>query len=191
MNQASTATWNEKELVALAQQGDRHAFGDLIRQHHRGVINVVYRLCGDTQLAEDAAQEAFIRAWQNLDRFRPQSSSANPFRNWVYRIATNAALDMLRRERPTSDIADLPLASPNPGPEDSLEDRQRSSQVHQAVLALSPASRTALILREYEGLSYQEIAETLEIPIGTVMSRLNHARRQLRQSLEPLLEEAT
>jgi RNA polymerase sigma-70 factor (ECF subfamily) len=191
VNLASTETWNEKELVALAKKGDRHAFGDLIRQHHRGVINVVYRLCGDTQLAEDAAQEAFIRAWQNLDRFRPQSSSANPFRNWVYRIATNAALDMLRRERPTSDIADLPLASPNPGPEASLEDQQRSSQVHRAVLALSPASRSALILREYEGLSYQEIAETLEIPIGTVMSRLNHARRQLRQSLEPLLEEAT
>jgi RNA polymerase sigma-70 factor (ECF subfamily) len=176
----------EFELIAQAQQGDRRAFGELVHLHHSGVINVVYRMCGDANLAEDAAQEAFIRAWQHLSKYRPQS----PFRNWVYRIATNAALDALRRERETEDVDDLPLAAQEDGPEVAAEKAERGERVQQAVLALPPASRAVLVLREYEGLAYQEIAETLGIPIGTVMSRLNYARGQLRKSLAPYLEVA-
>ncbi len=82
----------EASLVAKAQKGDRSAFGELVRRHQAGVVNVVYRLCGDVQLAEDAAQEAFIRAWLKLASYRPVS----PLRNWLYRIAVNAALDTLR-----------------------------------------------------------------------------------------------
>jgi RNA polymerase sigma-70 factor, ECF subfamily len=174
----------ELELIASAKQGDRQAFGELVRRHREGVINVVYRMCGDANLAEDAAQEAFIRAWQHLPGYRPRS----PFRNWVYRIATNAALDVLRRERETVDIDKMPLASLNKGPEATAEGKERGERVRQAVLALPPASRAALVLREYEGLSYQEIADTLDIPIGTVMSRLSYARGKLRESLTPYLE---
>ena len=174
----------EIELVVQAQQGDRHAFGELVRLNREGVINVVCRLCGDANLAEDAAQEAFIRAWKHLPNYEPRS----PFRNWVYRIATNAALDVLRRERETVDVDGLPLASAEQGPEAAVEGLERGEQVRQAVLALPPASRAVLVLREYEGLSYREIAETLDIPIGTVMSRLNYARKRLRQSLAPFLE---
>jgi len=174
----------ELELIASAKQGDRQAFGELVRRHREGVINVVYRMCGDANLAEDAAQEAFIRAWQHLPGYRPRS----PFRNWVYRIATNAALDVLRRERETVDIDEMPLASSNKGPEATAEGKERGERVRQAVLALPPASRAALVLREYEGLSYQEIADTLDIPIGTVMSRLSYARGKLRESLTPYLE---
>ncbi len=174
----------ELELIARAQQGDRAAFGELVRLHHSGVVNVVYRLCGDANLAEDAAQEAFIRAWQHLPKYKPRS----PFRNWVYRIATNVALDALRRERETEDVDEMPLAAPGDEPEAALEKAERGERVQQAVLALPPASRTVLVLREYEGLSYQEIAETLGIPIGTVMSRLNYARSQLRKSLSLYLE---
>jgi RNA polymerase sigma-70 factor (ECF subfamily) len=141
-------------------------------------------MCGDANLAEDAAQEAFIRAWKHLPGYRPRS----PFRNWVYRIATNAALDVLRRERETVDIDEMPLASPDGGPEATAEGRERGEQVRQAVLELPPASRAALVLREYEGLSYQEIADTLDVPIGTVMSRLSYARGKLRESLAPYLE---
>jgi RNA polymerase sigma-70 factor (ECF subfamily) len=175
---------NEIELITRAQQGDRRAFGQLVRRHREGVVNVVYRMYGDANLAEDAAQEAFIRAWQNLPSYRPRS----PFRNWVYRIATNAALDALRREREAVDIDALALASSDNGPEAVVEGAERGERVRQAVLALPPASRAVLVLREYEGLSYREIAETLGIPMGTVMSRLNYARNRLRQSLAPYLE---
>jgi RNA polymerase sigma-70 factor (ECF subfamily) len=169
----------ELELIAKAQQGDRQAFGELVRHHREAAINVVYKMCGDANLAEDAAQEAFIRAWQHLPSYEPRS----PFRNWVYRIATNVALDMLRRERETVDIDALSLATSGEGPEATVEGKERGERVRQAVLALPPASRTVLVLREYEGLSYREIADTLEILIGTVMSRLNYARNRLRESL--------
>jgi RNA polymerase sigma-70 factor (ECF subfamily) len=175
----------ELELIAQAKQGDRHAFGELVRLNRQGVINVVYRMCGDANLAEDAAQEAFIRAWQNLPNYRPRS----PFRNWVYRIATNAALDVLRRERETVDVDDLPLAAAGKGPEAVVEGGERGARVRQAVLELPSASRAVLVLREYEGLAYKEIADTLDIPVGTVMSRLNYARNRLRESLAPHLED--
>jgi len=174
----------ESELITAAQQGDRRAFGELVRQHRAGVINVVYRMCGDAHVAEDAAQEAFIRAWQHLPNYRPRS----PFRNWVYRIATNVAVDVLRRENETVDIDTLPLIASNGGPAAAVEGQEQSERVQQAVLALPQASRAALVLREYEGLSYREIAEMLDIPIGTVMSRLNYARNRLRESLAPYLE---
>jgi RNA polymerase sigma-70 factor (ECF subfamily) len=174
----------ERELITQAQQGDRQAFGELVHRHRGGVINVVYRMCGDANLAEDAAQEAFIRAWQHLPNYRPRS----PFRNWVYRIATNAALDTLRREREMVDVDALPLVAPDKGPEAAMEGSERGEQVRQAVLALPTASRAVVVLREYEGLSYREIADTLSIPIGTVMSRLNYARNRLRELLAPHLE---
>ena len=145
---------------------------------------MVYRMCGDPQLAEDAAQEAFIRAWQKLPGYQPRS----PFRNWLYRIATNVALDMLRRERETVDVDKVQLRTRTIGPEDSFDQSERAEFVREAVLALPPASRAVLVLREYEGLSYRQIAETLGIPIGTVMSRLNYARTQLAATLAPLVE---
>ncbi len=206
--QPSLSAEIEIELIAKAQQGDRQAFGELVRRHREGVINVVYRMCGDANLAEDAAQEAFIRAWQHLPSYRPRSpfgklragsfdkltatstrgGRAGSFRNWVYRIATNAARDLLRRERETVDIDALSLPTPDEGPETITEQGERGERVRQAVLALPPASRAVLVLREYEGLSYREIADTLGIPIGTVMSRLNYARGWLRKSLSPYLE---
>ncbi len=175
----------EDKLIELSRQGDSYAFGVLVDAYQERVINVVYRFCGDGTLAEDAAQEAFIRAWQNLARYRPQTS----FRNWLYRIAINVALDTLRRERETTDIADLELPSAEAGPEHRAAQQEIDFQVRSAVLALPAASRAVLILREYEGLAYKEIAEALEIPVGTVMSRLNYARNHLRQQLAPWMKE--
>ncbi|MCP4519385.1 MAG: sigma-70 family RNA polymerase sigma factor, partial [Delftia sp.] len=111
-----------------------------------------------------------------------------PFCNWVYRIAINAALDALRRERETVDVDGMPLAAEGKGPEAALQGKQRDDMVRQAVLALPPASRGVLVLREYQGLAYREIADTLNIPIGTVMSRLSYARKRLRETLAPYLE---
>ncbi len=175
----------EIDLITRAQGGDRAAFGELVRRYREGVVNLVYRMCGDANLAEDVAQEAFIRAWQHLPRYQPRS----PFRNWLYRIATNLAIDAVRRERETVDVDALPLASSDQGPEAAVESQERGELVRQAVLALPTASRAALVLREYGGLSYREIAGTLGIPMGTVMSRLNYARTLLREALAPHLED--
>jgi RNA polymerase sigma-70 factor (ECF subfamily) len=176
--------YDEQNLVAQAQHGNRAAFSELVRYHREGVINVVYRMCGDVHLAEDAAQEAFIRAWQHLPGYQPRS----PFRNWLYRIATNLALDMLRRERDMVDVDEVQLRTRTKSPEDSLDQSERAEMVCAAVLALPSASRAVLVLREYEGLSYKEIADTLGIPIGTVMSRLNYARGCLAKSLASLMD---
>lgn len=186
MKTTSVPEETEFQWITQAQRGDRQAFGELVYHYREGVINVVYRMCGDANLAEDAAQEAFIRAWQNLPRYQPRS----PFRNWLYRIATNVALDTLRRERDAANIEDVPLVATTIGPEAAVEQSERAERVRQAVLALAPASRAVLILREYEGLSYKEIAEALDIPTGTVMSRLNYARTQLREVLRAYLEVA-
>jgi RNA polymerase sigma-70 factor (ECF subfamily) len=180
------AASHEETLVIRAQQGDRRAFGELVAIHYTGVIQVVYHLCGNVQVAEDAAQETFLKAYQHLPEYKPQGS----LRSWLYRIAVNAALDMLRREAKLSpqDVDDLPLVDRHPGPEAAAVANERTALVQQAVSALPAASRAVLVLREYRGLSYQEIAAALDIPIGTVMSRLNYARSQLRIRLQPQLE---
>jgi RNA polymerase sigma-70 factor (ECF subfamily) len=181
---AASTGLDERERIDRAQAGDRQAFGELVEAHRQGVVNVVYRMCGDVQLAEESAQEAFIRAWQNIRRYDPRFA----FRNWVYRIALNVALDVLRRTKITADIDTDPLVSNSESPEAAAERHERAETVRQAVLKLPPASRAVLILREYESLSYHEIAEALDIPVGTVMSRLNYARTQVRKELSNYLE---
>ena len=177
---------SELDLIASARKGDRQAFSELVKIHRDGVVNVVYRMCGDPELAEEAAQEAFIRAWKNLSKYQEQYL----FRNWLYRIAMNVALDTLRVEKKNVSLDELPLASSSDLPETILEKKERLTRVRESIHALPVNCRAVLILREYEGLSYREISATLDIPIGTVMSRLNYARNQLRQSLAGYLEVA-
>ena len=181
----SATAVNEIELVFRAKNGERNAFSELVCIHAQGVRNVIYRMYGNTQIAEDAAQETFIQAWLHLHSYRPQMS----LRNWLYRIAVNAATDMLRKEKRILPGAfeDLQLSDPQPGPEALAFQEERTALIQKAVLSLPDACRAVLVLREYEGFSYQEIADALEIPIGTVMSRLNFARKLLRNSLEQRL----
>ena len=176
------STNDETELVSRARQGDRNAYSELVRVHASGILNVVYRLCGDQQLAEDAAQETFLQAWQHLNSYRPQTS----LRNWLYRIAVNAATDMLRKEKrlvPDA-VEDLKLTDNRPSPEMVFVKQERTVLVQRAILSLPEACRAVLVLREYEDLSYQEISNALEIPVGTVMSRLNYARGLLKEKLK-------
>jgi len=182
---ARITTVSETELVRRAKNGERDAFSELVCIHAQGVRNVIYRMCGDTQIAEDAAQETFIQAWLHLASYRPQTS----LRNWLYRIAVNAATDMLRKEKrilPNA-LDDLQLQDPQPGPEALFSQEERTALIRKAVLSLPDACRAVLVLREYEGLSYHEIADTLDIPVGTVMSRLNYARKLLKERLEQKL----
>ena len=177
----NTFSINESESIERALNGSKDAFNDLVRQHATGVINVVFRMCGNMQLAEDAAQEAFIQAWIKIRTFRSGSS----FKNWIYRIAINAAIDMLRKEKriiPEA-IEDIPLTDSNLGPEDMTSINENTKLVQAGILALPNASRSVLILREYEGMSYKNISSILDIPIGTVMSRLNYARKTLSKKL--------
>jgi len=183
-NPASADLDFEKELIVAAKQGDRNAFGELVKIYYPGTINVVFQMCGDQSLAQEAAQEAFIRAWQQIDRYQPRFA----FRSWVYRIAINAAIDQLRKDRPADDIETISLKDGRDSPEAVVEKDERVERVRSAVLNLPEAARAVLILREYEDLSYTDIAAALNIPVGTVMSRLNYARGLLRKKLADDLE---
>lgn len=182
---ANVLTARETELVIRAQNGDRHAFSELVCLHSRGVMNVIYHMYGDVQLAEDAAQETFIQAWLHLSSFRPQA----PLRNWLFRVGINAATDLLRKQKRIApeNLDDLQLSDPQLDPEALFSQEERAALVQKAVVSLPDASRAVLVLREYEGLSYHEIADALDIPVGTVMSRLSYARRLLKEKLEPIL----
>jgi RNA polymerase sigma-70 factor (ECF subfamily) len=175
---------DECDLIAKAKSGDRWAFSELVRKHRQGVINIIYRMCGNADIAEDAAQETFVKAWQHLGKYKPKSA----FKNWLYKIGLNTARNALRRERDTVDVEDIIVIDKNLNPEQSIASMERTVTVQNAIRALPEASRSVLILREYEDLSYRDIAETLDIPVGTVMSRLNYARQLLRKSLSHLLE---
>ena len=173
----------EDNLIIQAKLGDRSAFGELVSLYYENVIRVVYRLCGDAQIAQDATQEAFIRAWVKLPGYQPRS----PFRNWVYRIAVNTALDILR-QKPQESLEDstevLIMAEKSLGPEAAYIEKEQLDFLQSAVKALPEAARAVLVLREYGQLTYEEIASVLEIPLGTVMSRLNYARGRLRENLQ-------
>ena len=181
-----TVITDEEQLVLDAQRGDREAFCELVRRYRPLTVNVVYRMCGDAMLAEDAAQTAFLRAWEKLGRFRPEGS----FRAWLLRIAVNAAVDALRRQKPEADLQTVGERSSSELVEETVEENEQSRRVRQAVLALPEASRSVLILKEFQGCSYREISEVLDIPMGTVMSRLHYARSILWQTLRPVAEES-
>jgi len=180
-----TELLDDNPLAIAAKNGDRDAFCELVRRYRPLAVNVVYRMCGDAMLAEDAAQTAFLRAWEHLGSYQPRGS----FRPWILRIAVHAAIDSLRSQKPEADLQD---ASDQPAPdrvEESVERRERAQRVRRAVMELPEASRMVLVLKEYQDCSYREISEALDIPIGTVMSRLHYARTVLLQTLRPVAEE--
>ena len=179
------STWSDGELVARSLRGDTESFGALILRYRAMVTGVAYRIAGDAALADDIAQETFIRLWSKLAAFRPEGS----FKGWVCRIAANLTIDALRKQKPTTDISRLDLAGGGTGPEGAALSSEQATQVRAALMRLPVDSRTVLVLREYEGLSYQEIADTLRVPLGTVKSRLNDARGRLKDELRAYMED--
>ncbi|GBD19972.1 ECF RNA polymerase sigma factor SigE [bacterium HR28] len=171
----------DSTLVAAARAGDHDAFAELVRRYQRLVYAVSYRLLRDQTLAEDVTQDAFVRAYLSLDRFRGTS-----FRAWVLRIAHNAALDQLRslarhRHVPLEDVPERPEPSSSFGP---VEHEGLTAALEAALAALPPDQRAVVLLADVEGLPYDEVAEVLAIPLGTVKSRLARARTRLRVLLE-------
>ena len=184
MKTATAKRTDERALLRAAQAGDKAAFGHLVRRYHRLVAGVAYRMSGDAALADDVAQDAFLRAWQRLDDLRPERDGA--LRAWLCRIAHNRTVDALRR-RPAEPL-DEHRPDPSPPVQAHAERAEVRDAVQAALLRLPPHHRAVIVLREFEGLGYAEIADVLAIPVGTVMSRLHHARRRLADELAPFMD---
>ncbi len=169
---------SDRALVARVLEGETACFGALVERYQRVLYNVALRTVGDRETAQDVTQVAFVKAYQNLDRF----DRRRRFFSWIYRIAMNEALNVVARRRPHAPVPeDLP--SPAAGPAENLDrDRQREALLA-AVDTLSPEHHQVIVLRYFVELSYREIAETLEIEEKTVKSRLYEARRNLAERL--------
>ena len=176
----------EAERIKSASKGNLGAFAELVQIHRLRVLRTATGMLGSLDEAEDVAQDVFIKVWEHL----PDYDLRGAFASWLYRITVNTALDVLRKRREDVSLDDVELISSKEGPESLALCQDERQRVQAAIAELPPAARAALILREYEQLSYKEIADVLEIPIGTVMSRLNYARRALGQSLSPRQQEA-
>jgi len=186
----------DRALVERVQAGDQQAYGLLVAKYQRKLLRLVSRLIRDPAEAEDVAQEAFIKAYRALPSFRGESA----FYTWLYRIGVNTAKNWLianRRRAPTATEMDNTEAE-NYGESDLLRDvdtperllmsKQIADTVNSAMAELPEELRTAVTLREIEGLSYEEIAQVMDCPIGTVRSRIFRARESIAQKLRPLLD---
>ncbi len=188
----------DQQLVEQAQQGDRHAFDVLVAKYQRKLGRLVARLVKDSAEVEDVVQEAFIKAYRALPAFRGESA----FYTWLYRIGVNTAknyLVSLGRRAPTSTefnndeaegFAEGDLLRDIDTPESLLMTKQIGQTVNQAMETLPEELRNAIVLREIEGLSYEEIARIMDCPIGTVRSRIFRAREAVANKLRPMLDVA-
>lgn len=179
---------DEERLIAAAQDGDVNAFNQLVLIYQQMAYNVAYRILSNPDAAMDATQDAFLRGFQGLPRFRGGS-----FRAWLLRIVTNCSYDQLRHKqrRPSTPIDDLVeeeehstlLQSDEEDPEDYVQRKELSRALLEAMETLPEDQRLTLILSDIEGLNYQEIAETTLVSLGTVKSRLSRARAKMRDCI--------
>jgi len=176
-------------LIEATLRGESSAFGDLVRKYQDRLYNTLVHVTGSHEDASDLAQEAFVQAFVKLDTFRRSSA----FYTWLYRIAMNRTASYYRRKKPTTSL-DRARAQggrepiePNPGPHEQLEQEERRGQVRRALARLSEEHRTVLVLREIEGCDYETIAGMLEVPVGTVRSRLYRARMQMHEQMKEVL----
>ena len=186
-----------REVLQKAQQGDQAACGELVKQHQTAVFDVAYRLLHQRQLAEDASQEAFLRAFKGMASYDPK----RPFGPWIKTIVTNVCLNALQKKQNQTQIvaadlarttdeepADLDrFASQTNTPEQALSSRERSELVRAQIADLPPRYRAVLELRHFQELSYTEMAEVLKRPLSDVKSDLFRARKQLAKRLKEKL----
>ncbi|MEK7240352.1 MAG: sigma-70 family RNA polymerase sigma factor [Gemmatimonadota bacterium] len=189
----------DADVARLAQQGREPAFRELVRRYERPVFSLVFRMVRDTATAEDLAQETFIKVLNHIDKYRPEFK----FSSWLFKIANNVAIDHLRRRQlntisidgapNAASVADieatrLDIADKSESALDAMEARELGSAIERAIGALRPEYRSCIMLRHVEGRSYEEIAATLDLPLGTVKTYIHRARHQLREALEHLRE---
>jgi len=192
----ATASPEERALIERCKRGDLGAFNELIKRYEKPVYNFAYRLTGNYDSAQDVAQDAFLRVFQAIGSFRGDAS----FSTWLFRITTNVFLDDRKKARahPTSSLDEYvemeessmarQIEDPSPTPDLLTEGKERTQLLQNAIRALPDYQRTMVVLYHTEQKSYEEIAEIMALPIGTVKSRLNRARLALKENLGPTRE---
>lgn len=196
---ASLGAASDQEVVLAARRGSQAAYRELLRRYERPVFSLIYRMVRDRELAEDLAQETFIKALNALDSYRPEYK----FSSWIFKIANNAAIDQLRRREldtlsldgaPGAETAEaieatsLQVSGKGESPLEELESRELGSAIERAIGRLRPEYRSCILLRHVEGRAYEEIAEMLDLPLGTVKTYIHRARNELRTYLSDLKE---
>ena len=190
----------DADVVRLAQDGREAAFRELVRRYERPVFSLVHRMVRDREVAEDLAQDTFIKVLNHIDRYSPEFK----FSSWIFKIANNAAIDHLRRreldtlsldgsphaETPEAMQATaLQIGARQESPLDTVEAKELGGAIEIAIGRLRPEYRSCILLRHVEGRAYEEIAEMLDLPLGTVKTYIHRARNELRQALAHLKEE--
>jgi RNA polymerase sigma-70 factor (ECF subfamily) len=189
----------DADVVRLAQEGRDSAFRELVRRYERPVFSLVYRMVRDRELAEDLAQDAFVKVLNHIDRYSPEFK----FSSWMFKIANNVAIDHLRRRRiatismdgsphaasaAEAEASAFDPAAEQESPLEEMESRELGTHIEAAIAKLRPEYRACIMLRHIEGRSYEEIATTLDLPLGTVKTYIHRARHELRRELAPLRE---
>ncbi|HET7598980.1 MAG TPA: sigma-70 family RNA polymerase sigma factor [Gemmatimonadales bacterium] len=184
----------DQEIVVLARAGEEAAYRELIRRYERPLFSLLYRMVRDRELAEDLAQETFIKALNAIESYRPEFK----FSSWIFKIANNAAIDHLRRreldtlslegsphaETPEAmEATALQIGDRQESPLDTVEAKELGGQIEAAIATLRPEYRSCILLRHVEGRAYEEIAQILNLPLGTVKTYIHRARNELRQAL--------
>ena len=185
-NWKRTTMDNELALIELVKKGDKKAYNTLVLKYQDRLVYSVYKFLKDFELAQDIAQEAFIKAYKNIEKFRGDSQ----FYTWIYRIAINTAKNVVSTKARKSEIYDNDTtdqllsesAATSENPENILQAEQLRSEINKALQNLPEDIRVTLSLREFDGLSYEEIAKVLDCPIGTVRSRIHKGREMLDQT---------
>ncbi|MBI5707753.1 MAG: sigma-70 family RNA polymerase sigma factor [Armatimonadetes bacterium] len=187
---------DDQVLIERAQKGDRSAFDDLIRKHERRAYQYACRLTSNPEEAADVVADAFVRVNNALPNFKGQSA----FTTWLYRILTNCFLDLKKKEKSRQTVSleatlqttdgelDRQVEDEDPSPHEQAETSERQRALEEAVSQLPEYQRAMIVMYHGEGLAYEEIAESLDLPIGTVKSRLNRARLSIRELLADRME---
>jgi RNA polymerase sigma-70 factor (ECF subfamily) len=188
------ATLPDADVVRLAQQGREFAFRELVRRYERPVFSLVFRMVRDREIAEDLAQDAFVKVLNHIDRYSPEFK----FSSWLFKIANNLAIDHLRKRqldtvsmdgapnaatRDAVEASSFEVAGHQESPLQELESREMGAAIERAIAGLRPEYRACIMLRHVEDRSYEEIAATLDIPLGTVKTYIHRARHELRRAL--------
>ncbi|MGH7623407.1 MAG: RNA polymerase sigma factor [Gemmatimonadaceae bacterium] len=189
----------DADVAALAKEGREPAFRELVRRYERPVFSLIFRMVRDRETAEDLAQDTFIKVLNNIDRYRPEFKLSS----WLFKIANNVTIDHLRRRQLATVSLDgsphaqtaaeaqatsLDVESRGESALEAMESRELGSAIERAIGQLRPEYRSCILLRHVEGRSYEEIAATLDLPLGTVKTYIHRARHELREALGDLRE---